>query len=162
VVTSDHEIAIGPDRRLAFGATVFLGLIFFVGIVRAIANANVESGIFILVIIGVPFGVCARTLLQRGPTLLMDEVSIRGAQAEKAVRWDQATDIYVRQERGIFSEFHILMITNGANMETIGLSLDQLSMSWQEIVALVERRAARHVPIKRDARLRLRRSSDLN
>jgi hypothetical protein len=86
------------------------------------------------------------------------------------VRWTSVGDAHLRQRQGVFGVYHHLVVTvrredqspiedssglrtSRVPTETVDFSLDQLAMSWSDVLALVQQRLGKDVPAKREAGL---------
>jgi hypothetical protein len=84
------------------------------------------------------------------------------------IPWDSVFEVYLRQRQGVFGVYHHLVFTiryepsahdldklasSRVQVQTLRRSIDQLSMSWSDIVALVQRRLGKDIPIRREAGL---------
>jgi len=153
------SFVVGVNRRLAFAAAVFFGILLFGAVGRGVSTGNSESTVIAALFIGFPFIFYMRRVLQREPVLILDDEYLRNIKANHTVRWDKIGGMYLRQRQGIFGQYHHLVFTDRATDKNEDLPLDQLSVGWKDIVELVERHVGQPVPVRREAGLRIRRSS---
>lgn len=153
---NNDDLSVGPNRRIALAAAVFFGLAIGIGVSQAAEKGNIESAILILIFLGIPLAAFARRLMQRGPTFILSDEYLRDIRSGKSVRWDKVGDLHLIQERWLLGETHILVFTDRSTQDSVRLSLDQLSVSWNDLVKLVEERVGRQVPIRRRTAIRIR------
>jgi len=155
----NEPFVVGVNRRLAFAAAVFFGFLFFGAVGRGVSTGNAESTVIAALFIGLPFIFYVRRAFQRSPVLVLDGEYLRNIKANRTVRWEKIGGMYLCQRQGIFGEYHHLVFADRATDKSEDIPLDQLSVNWKDIVELVEHHAGRPVPVRREAGLRIRRSS---
>lgn len=164
----EGEIIVGVNRRLAFAVAVFFGVIFFGAISRAVATNNIEAIIIVVIFIGVPFAYYARRALQQRPVLVLGDRALTIGRSRQVIPWDTVFGVYLRQRQSIFGVYHHLVFTirhdrlpndqdldkltsSRVPVQTVRMSIDQLSMSWSDIVALVQQRLGKEISTRREA-----------
>lgn len=161
-----QSIEIGYNRATAFGTSALFGVVLIGGAMRSIDASNVLGVLIVVIFIGPLFVLFATRLLQRRPTLILDDNGITVGRSRQVIPWETIFEAYLLERQG-FVVFHKLMLTiQGENepqreanlselrtskvaVQTIEVSLDQLSMSWGEIVKLVQDRLGQNIPARR-------------
>ena len=166
--STDGKILVGVNRRLALAAALFIGVIFFSGISHAVATDNIEAAVLVGVFIGLPFAYYMRRTLQRHPVLVLDDRALTIGRSRQVIPWDTVFEVHLRQRQSIFGVYHHLVLTLQADrpqdegslselktskvaVQTVRQPIDQLSMSWRDIVALVQQRVGKDIPTRREA-----------
>jgi hypothetical protein len=109
----------------------------------------------------------ARVFRQR-PILIFDDATFTDCRSGEVIPWDSVFDVYLRQRQGVFGVYHHLVFTirqgpapqdldklaaRRTQVQTVRRSIDQLSMSWSDIVTLVQKRLGKEIPIRHEAGL---------
>jgi hypothetical protein len=119
------------------------------------------------VLFGSAFAYYVRGLVRRDPAIIIDAKGLAGFRAPRAIQWADVSDIHLSQRQGAFGTYHRLvltvrregqvpvedslgLLTSRVQTETIEFSIDQLAMSWSEIITLVQERLGRNVSTKRE------------
>lgn len=169
----DGDVCVSANRQMARWAAGLFGLILVVGMSRTVSRDNVEGALIVLLVLGPLFAFYAYRAFHRGPFLVLGETGLTRVRSGKVIPWDKVSDIYLRQRGGGSGVYHHLVFTVRADVpfsesagsgpssseppqETIRLPIDQLSIGWREIVALVESRLGREVRIKKEAGIQLK------
>jgi hypothetical protein len=164
---SNGAVRIQLNRKLFAAAALFLGVITAVGLSRAVAAGNVAAALIIVVIVGGPCAIYVRGLLRRGPAIIVDSEGIAGFRTPRAIQWSDISDVHLSQRQGLFGAYHRLVFTvrredqppiedslgllsSRVPTEIVELSIDQLTMPWSEIVALVQEQIGRNVSTTRE------------
>jgi hypothetical protein len=160
-------VRIRLDRKLFALAAFFLGIIMVAGLSRAVSAGNVVAALLIVIVLGGPCAVYVRGLLRRGAALIIDSNGLAGFRTPRAIHWGDVSDIHLSQRQGLFGMYHRLVLTvrqedrppvedshgllsSRVPIETVDFSIDQLTMPWSEIVALVQEQLGRNVSTKRE------------
>jgi hypothetical protein len=160
-----EAVRIQLNRKLYAPAACFLGILMVAGLSRAVAAGNVVAALLIVVALGGPCAIYVRGLLRRGTALIIDSDGLAGFRTPRAIRWSDVSDIHVSQQQSPFGVYHRLvlivrredgppledsrgLLSSRVPIETVDFSIDQLTMPWSEIVALVQERLGRSVSTK--------------
>lgn len=159
------------NRRLAFGAAVFFGIFVVVGTKRGIEHGNAVAIMLTLVVMGPIFALYAFRALRRRTALVLDDRAITIARSHQVIPWDTVFEAHLIEHQGNFGLSHelVLMVqcddgphdessltelrTSKVDVQKAWVSLDQLSMSSSDIVALVQQRLGKNIPARREAGL---------
>jgi hypothetical protein len=165
----EGDILVSVNRRLAFAATLFIGVIFVSGLSRAVATDNVEATVLVAIFIGLPFAYYLRRTLQRRPVLILGDRALTIGRSQEVIPWDTIFEVHVRQRQSVFGVYHHLVLTvqldgeppdersleelktSKVAVRTVRQPIDQLSMSWSDIVAFVQQRLGKDIPTRREA-----------
>jgi hypothetical protein len=173
-----HEpVKIGFNRRLTIPATALFAVLAVVGIERGIAAHSVFALIMGIVIAGLPCLYYARLALRRGPYIVVSDTGIvvdrRGVGhpwRRTIVHWSSVFEAEMQQRQGAFGVSHDLVLivrredkpceedasglrASRVPVETVGLSIDMLTMPWGDIVALIQQRLGKPIAVKQEAGL---------
>lgn len=102
--------------------------------------------------------------------LVIDDDTFRDGRSGEVVRWESVFEVYLRQRQGVFGVYHHLvfiirretlpteidsdnLITSQVPVQTLRLPIDQLSIGWSDIVALVQERLGKPIAVKQEAGL---------
>jgi hypothetical protein len=167
--STDGDILVSVNRRLAIAATLFIGVILFAGISRAVATDNIEATVLVAVFIGLPFAYYMRRAFQRRPVLVLGDRALTIGRSGQVIPWDTVFEVHLRQRQSVFGVYHHLVLTvqpdvapqddrslamlktSKVPVETVRQPIDQLSMSWSDILALVQQRLGKDIPTRREA-----------
>jgi hypothetical protein len=146
---SEDRVCISANRWQTAGGAGFLGLVAVIGASRAWAVHSTLGAILVLALLGGPALLYALDTLRRGPSLIVDGDGFREVRSGRAVRWAEVQDVYALRRQSIFNEHHeLVFVTQRGEPPTIEFPLDQLSMSWERVVSLVEEHLGRAVPVR--------------
>src|SRR4051794_6972010 len=140
-------VGVAHTKMLLYAA--FCGLLAAIGLSRSISSSNTESALIVLFVCGLPCLFFAQAALRRRPVLVMDRETIENLRTGQAVRWTDVVDVFARQRQGTFGEHHELVFELDEPAPTVEFSIDDLSVGWEQVVALVEDHLGRPVPIRR-------------
>jgi hypothetical protein len=170
----DGEIRVCVNRRLAFAVAVFFGVILFGALSRAVTTDNIEAAVIVVIFIGIPFGYYMRRTFQRRPVLVLDAWALTIGRSRQVIPWDTVFEVHLRQRQSIFGVYHHLVLivqpvqpgadpqdkrslaeltTSKVAVQTVRQPIDQLSMSWSDIMALVRQRLGKEIPTRHEAGL---------
>jgi hypothetical protein len=167
----DGEIRVCVNRRLAFAVAVFFGVILFGALSRAVTTDNIEAAVIVVIFIGIPFGYYMRRTFQRRPVLVLDGRALTIGRSRQVIPWDTVFEAHLRQRQSIFGVYHHLVLTvqpsadhqdkrslaelttSKVAVQTVRQPIDQLSMSWSDIMALVRQRLGKEIPTRHEAGL---------
>jgi hypothetical protein len=167
VVASGGVVRIYVNRKLFAMATLFLGALTCAGLARAITAGNLLAALIVLGVLGGPWAFYARGLLRRSPAIVIDRRGLGGFRVRRSVPWTDIGDIYLSHGRGLFGDYHHLVITarqegeppledelglvtSRIPTEKIEIPLDQLATPWREVAALVQEQLGRSVSVKKE------------
>lgn len=165
---TNQPIRIGYNRMAALGPAALFGVIVIFGAKRSIEAANAVGVLIILVVIGPLFVLFAARVFRRRPTIVLDNRGIIVGRSSEIIPWESIFEARLLERQGVVV-FHKLMLTvqhqgegeshgdesvttlttSKVAVQTVEISLDQLSMSWGDIMALVQERLGKHIPSKR-------------
>lgn len=167
----EGEISVGVNRRLAFAVAVFFGVILFGAISRTVTTNNIEATVIVVIFIGVPFAYYMRRTFQRRPVLVLGDHALTIGRSRQVIPWDTIFEVHLRQRQSIFGVYHHLVLTvqrgdesqdegslaelktSKVSVQTVRQPIDQLSISWSDILALVQQRLGKDIPTRREAGL---------
>jgi hypothetical protein len=138
-------ICIGVNRRLSAALTLLSGLVVVVGIEHA-ASAHNWVGVLIASLVPGPF--FASRTLRRSPLIVVDDEAFTDGRSGMVIPWHSIADVHVRQRQGLFATYHRLVLNVGTTARPIMVPLEQLSVPWRDVVALVQGHLGRSVPTR--------------
>jgi hypothetical protein len=145
----ENRVCISANRCKTAGAAGLLGLVAVIGASREWAVHSTLGALVVLVLLGGPALLYALDTLRRGPSLIVDRDTFEEVRSGRAVRWTEVQDVYALRRQSIFNEHHeLVFVTRRGEPTAIEFSLDQLSISWERIVSLVEEHLGRAVPVR--------------
>lgn len=154
-----ERICVTYSRGIALAATTFFGLLTVIGVkltISASSAGSVITGVFFIAVVAYVFVLNAKRALRRGPSLILDDECLINVGSGKSVRWDKIGDLHLIQERWVLGEDHTLMFTDRATQDCVKLSLDQLSVKWEDLVKFIEERVGRQIPVTHRTAIRIR------
>jgi hypothetical protein len=160
--TSDGSISIGVNRR-AIGSTAGVtGILMLLAIIGIVTGQQVAGKVLFLVIIGPMFVLSLVTALRRRPILVLEAERLIDTRGNKTLQWNAVVDARLTESKGLFGRaYHQLEISGASSGDGAGPvpasdpirvkvdSIDQLSLPWERIAALVEERLPETVPLIR-------------
>jgi hypothetical protein len=173
----DQRIRIHFNRRIAFGAAALFGFLIVIGTEREIQAHSVLGSLFVIGFFGLFFVISSLRLLQRRPVLVIDDHTFTVGRSHQVIPWrplriipwDTIFEAHLLERKGVLVVFHELVLTiRGDNdlqgeeslaelrtskvaVQTVEVSLDQLSMSWSDIVGLAQERLGKNIPTRHQA-----------
>jgi hypothetical protein len=139
-----ETLRIDRNRKLFAFATVLFGALAGGGLARESSAGSVAGVIAMLLVFGLPCLFFAQGLLRRRPVLEIDGEGLNDLRSGRVVRWTTTNAIALRRRQGPFGEYHHLVFTDAFG-EVSDISIDQLALSWKDIVSTVEKRAGKSV-----------------
>jgi hypothetical protein len=162
------QLAIGVKRRQALVGALLFAVLTVAGVDRGIAANSVTAVLMAVLIPGSLFVLYAARGVRKRPVLVIadEALTLRG----QAVPWTSIFEAHLRQRQGVFGKYHHLVLTvrkddmprheqarglqtSRVPAETTRLSLDQLTMPWHAILALVQERLGKEVRTSHEAGL---------
>ena len=142
-------------------------LVAVIGVSRA---HNVSQALIIVGVLAIPLTVYLTHAFRQRPMLVIDDDTFRDGRSGEVVRWESVFEVYLRQRQGVFGVYHHLvfiirretlpteidsdnLITSQVPVQTLRLPIDQLSIGWSDIVALVQERLGKPIAVKQEAGL---------
>jgi hypothetical protein len=148
-IMPEDRVCISANRWKTAGGAGFLILVAVIGASRELAAHSTLGALVVLALLGGPALLYALDTLRRGPTLIIDGYVFEEVRSGRVVHWTEVQDVYALRRQSIFNEHHeLVFVTQRGEPPTIEFSLDQLSMSWEHIVSLVEEHLGRAVPVR--------------
>lgn len=159
----DSPVYVRFDRRKALASVLLFAAVMAVGVSRA----HRASGIVILVVVlSIPLIYFLTRVLRQGPVFVLGDAKFTDCKSGESYLWDDVFEVYLRQRQGIFGVYHHLVFTirrepgvrdldilssSQMSVQTLRRSIDQMSIGWSDIVALVQQRLGKDIPTRREA-----------
>ncbi len=150
--SSDSPINIGVNLRAVGSTAIVTGVLTLLAIVGIVTGQEASGKILFLGIIGPMFVLSLMMVLRRRPIMVLDAGKLIDVRGKKTLRWDTVVDARLTESKGLFGRsYHQLEISGlssgdradraaaGDSIRVTIDSIDQLSLSWERIAALVER-----------------------
>lgn len=153
----NSQVSVRYNRRIAALAGA-LAVVATALCARRAITASSAGELAVLVCAVVGFGaLCVfylRRVVTRRAALVIDDDGVTVARRGQSVLWEEIGELYLRSRQGLFNEYHHLVIGHRSSQPDLTQPIDQLEMSWKDIVELVEDRSGRRVHVRRQRGLR--------
>jgi hypothetical protein len=168
-VTSNHRICVSQNRGRAIASTIFFGLLTVSAIGGLASGQQAAAKLLVLAIVGPLFGLYLSKATRRSPILILDDEKLVDLRRRSTVRWNAVERASISEWRGMFGSYHQLIVrervdqprpsyeradtaskADGLNQVRID-SIDGMSLSWDEIAALVEEHLPNGIALRREA-----------
>jgi hypothetical protein len=144
-------------------------LLFGLALAVCLSRTDTVAGVVtVIVVLSAPLLIALSHVLRRRPVLILDDTTFTDGKSGEVIRWDDVFDVYLRQRQGIFGAYHHLVFTirrepppqdleqlasSRLPVQTLRRSIDQLSIGWSDIVALVQERLGKPIAVRHEAGL---------
>lgn len=149
------RVAVGPSRRYSLAAGLFLGIIGVVVAVRAITTHSVSGLVVGLIVLGPLCVFYLRRALIGRLLVMIDANGFTDCRSGRTVEWTEVETARANTHRGAFGLDHSLCLvlkprrhdqptkrkfitTNATSEREIEVSLDHLSLPWEQVLDAVE------------------------
>ena len=155
---TDDRTVIARNRSRSAAAAAFFGALALSGTGLSIADGRIGGIALSVALLGGPSLFFTVWATQRRPVLVIDDVGLTIGRACRQIPWSGVADVRVGIQQGLFGESHHLVLrlvhgaepttrsmvtTNATATDEIDISLDWLSLRWDDVVRAVERHSRR-------------------
>ncbi len=159
------EVAIGVDRQKARRTATWIVIALSLGVAEQIWKHDLLGAAAIAVLLGLALAFTMWQIVSRSAVLIVDDDGMTSVASHTAVRWEDVDVVRIDVDtgRGIWEAHRELVCvmtvgemgeggsTSTRTVVAFVLSLDRLSMEWQDIAAVIEARLGRRVVVRQQS-----------